>query len=109
MKIKYNKDLDTLFLIPTIDEDSDVLMQIMDDDDAVVFQMNVDGSIESSQGLRLDNDVKIMSGAGVPVDGTTGDNFAGPGSIYINISAGNAYLQTGLITSPVWKLVTRAA
>lgn len=54
-------------------------------------------------------DVVIMVGDGAPVDGTTGDNFAGIGSFYIDYTNGNAYIQTGLITSPVWKLVTRAA
>lgn len=59
--------------------------------------------------VRMSNQVVIMNGSGAPVDGTTGDNFAGPGSIYIDIAAGNAYLQTSLISTPVWKLVTRAA
>jgi hypothetical protein len=57
----------------------------------------------------MEDDVVVMVNTGVPVDGTTGDNFAGPGSMYIDSTAGNLYLQTGLITSPVWKLVTRAA
>lgn len=59
--------------------------------------------------VRMSNQVVIMNGSGAPVDGTTGDNFAGPGSIYIDIAAGNAYLQTSLVTTPVWKLITRAA
>jgi hypothetical protein len=63
----------------------------------------------SKANIRMEDDVVIMVDAGVPTDGTTGDNFAGPGSMYINSTAGNLYLQTGLITSPVWKLVTRAS
>lgn len=59
--------------------------------------------------IRMEDDVVIMVDAGVPVDGTTGDNFAGIGSIYIDSTAGNMYLQTAVITNPVWKLVTRAA
>lgn len=59
--------------------------------------------------VRLDNNVVVITGAGAPVDGTTGDDVAGPGSFYIDITAGNAYLQTDVITAPVWKLVTRAA
>ena len=59
--------------------------------------------------IRVSNDVVVMTGAGAPTDGTTGDNFAGPGSMYVDISGANLYIQTGLITSPVWKLVTRAA
>jgi hypothetical protein len=59
--------------------------------------------------IRVSNDVVVMTGAGVPVDGTTGDNFAGPGSMFVDVTNANLYIQTGLITSPVWKLVTRAA
>lgn len=59
--------------------------------------------------IRVSNDVVVMTGAGAPSDGTTGDNFAGPGSMYVDITGANLYIQTGLITSPVWKLVTRAA
>jgi len=59
--------------------------------------------------IRMEDDVVIMVNTGAPVDGTTGDNFAGIGSMYIDSTAGNLYLQTGAITSPVWKLVTRAA
>lgn len=59
--------------------------------------------------IRLDQNVVIMVGAGAPVDGTTGDNFAGPGSLYIDITGANHYIQSSLISTPVWKLVTRAA
>ena len=59
--------------------------------------------------IRVSNDVVVMTGAGVPVDGTTGDNFAGPGSMFVDVTNANLYIQTGLITNPVWKLVTRAA
>ena len=59
--------------------------------------------------IRMEDDVVVMVDAGAPVNGTTGDNFAGPGSMYIDSTAGNLYLQTAVITSPVWKLVTRAS
>jgi hypothetical protein len=59
--------------------------------------------------IRMENNVVVMTGAGAPVDGTTGDNFAGPGSLFVDITGANLYIQTSLITSPVWKLVTRAA
>jgi hypothetical protein len=59
--------------------------------------------------IRMEDDVVVMVATGAPVDGTTGDNFAGPGSMYIDSTGANLYLQTGAITSPVWKLVTRAA
>jgi hypothetical protein len=50
-----------------------------------------------------------MTGAGAPTDGTTGDNFAGPGSLFVDITGANLYIQTSAITTPVWKIVTRAA
>jgi hypothetical protein len=59
--------------------------------------------------LRAPSDFVIMDGAGVPVDGTTGDNFAGKGSLYIDTTNADIYVQTSAITTPVWKLVTRAA
>lgn len=55
--------------------------------------------------FSLGNNVIIMQGAGAPVDGTTGDNVAGTGSLYINRTAGTLYIQTSLITTPVWVLV----
>jgi hypothetical protein len=61
----------------------------------------------SKAALRLDNNVVVMTGAGAPVDGTTGDNYAGPGSFYIDITNKNAYIQTSAISTPVWKLVVR--
>jgi hypothetical protein len=59
--------------------------------------------------IRVSNDVVVMTGAGAPTDGITGDDFAGPGSMYVDISGANLYIQTGAINNPVWKLVTRAA
>lgn len=59
--------------------------------------------------IRMEDDVVVMVDAGAPVNGTTGDNFAGPGSMYIDSTGANLYIQVGLITSPNWKLVTRAS
>jgi len=58
---------------------------------------------------RSPNNVCWLEGDGAPVDGATGDNFAGKGSMYTDYTNANLYIQTGAITSPVWKLVTRAA
>lgn len=55
-----------------------------------------------SSGLPLANNVTLFSGATAPVDGTTGDNYAGPGSLYIARDTGQHYIQTSLITTPVW-------
>lgn len=60
---------------------------------------------------RSPNNVVVMEGDGAPSSGAsgTGDNFAGPGSQYIDYTNANLYIQVGAITSPSWKLVTRAA
>lgn len=55
--------------------------------------------------IRMSNDVVIMTGSAAPVDGTTGDNFAGPGSLYVATSTGVLYIQTGSISSPTWVVV----
>lgn len=59
--------------------------------------------------IRMDNDVCVFNGATAPVDGTTGDNFAGPGSLYIARDTGLVYMQTSLISTPVWVLVPQQA
>ena len=61
----------------------------------------------------LRSDVVMLSVDGVPVDGTTGTGAgaAGPGSIAVDFSNGDLYVNGGAGTkaSPVWKLVTKAA
>lgn len=52
--------------------------------------------------IRLNDQTCWMTGAGAPVDGTTGDNFAGKGSIYSDTTNGILYIQTGAITAPTW-------
>lgn len=71
----------------------------------------VDRTFYKKAPLRLVDDVVFLTGAGAPTSGAsgTGDNVAGPGSGYIDITNGNWYIQIGAITSPDWKLVTRAA
>lgn len=61
--------------------------------------------------LRLSKEVCILQGAGAPTDGVagTGAGFAEIGSIYLDRTNGNAYLNAGTKASPTWKLVTRAA
>ena len=61
--------------------------------------------------LRVSNDVVVMTGSVVPTSGATGtgDDFAGPGSLYVDYTNANVYIQAGTISSPNWKLVTRAA
>lgn len=61
--------------------------------------------------VRLGSDVVFLVGAGSPTSGAsgTGDDVAGKGSIYVDVTNGNLYVQAGAITAPDWKLVTRAA
>lgn len=55
--------------------------------------------------IRLGKDVVIFSGATAPVNGTTGDNFAGKGSLYIALDTGVLYANTGAIDNPTWTIV----
>jgi hypothetical protein len=41
--------------------------------------------------IRMEDDVVVMVDAGAPVNGTTGDNFAGTGSLYVDSTAGVVY------------------
>lgn len=61
--------------------------------------------------VRMTNDVCLFEKAGVPVDGVsgTGAGFAGPGSMCIDITNKNVYINANTKASPTWKLVTRAA
>jgi len=55
--------------------------------------------------IRMEDDVCVMVDAGAPVNGTTGDNFAGTGSLYVDSTAGVLYINTGAITNPTWTVV----
>lgn len=70
-------------------------------------------SINVLQGSALpltpSGNVILLAGATAPVDGTTGDNIAGKGSLYIAKDTGLLYLQTSLITTPVWTIVQAGA
>jgi hypothetical protein len=55
--------------------------------------------------IRMENDVVFMNAAGVPTNGTTGANFAGKGSLYVNITTGILYINTGTLASPTWVVV----
>lgn len=70
-------------------------------------------SINSVEGSYIPlpgaGNIIIMNGATAPINGTTGDNIAGKGSIYIAQDTGALYLQTSLITTPVWTIVEAGA
>jgi hypothetical protein len=55
--------------------------------------------------IRMEDDVVVMVDAGVPTNGTTGDNFAGTGSLYVDSTAGKLYINTGAISNPTWVVV----
>lgn len=55
------------------------------------------------------SNIVVFAGATAPVDGTTGDNFAAKGSIYVAIDTGAAYSNTGTITNPVWSAFAAAS
>lgn len=55
--------------------------------------------------IRMEQDVCVMVDAGAPVNGTTGDNFAGTGSLYVDTTAGKLYINTGAISNPTWVVV----
>jgi hypothetical protein len=55
--------------------------------------------------IRMENDVVVMVDAGAPVNGTTGDDFAGVGSLYVDSTAGKLYINTGAIDNPTWVVV----
>ena len=55
--------------------------------------------------IRMEDDVVVMVNTGAPVNGTTGDNFAGTGSLYVDSTAGVLYINTGAISNPTWVVV----
>lgn len=79
-----------------------------------LFSAAHDGFAEAAvlkSDLRLSKEVCVLNDAGVPVDGGagTGAGFAQIGSLYLDRTNGNGYLNAGTKASPTWKLITRAA
>lgn len=52
----------------------------------------------------LNNDVAILSNAGVPTDGTSGSfaGYAGPGALVLDYTNGSLYINIGTKASPIW-------
>ncbi len=86
-------------------DSTQVKVSVAGTDVATIDANGISGALKSPQTLDATNKVIIMVGAGAPVDGTTGDNIAGIGSLYIDRTNGALYIQTDVITSPVWVLV----
>ncbi len=64
-----------------------------------------DGTLNVGR-LALTNGVHILSAPGAPTDGVsgTGAGFANIGSLYINVTNGDHYRNTGTQASPTWTL-----
>lgn len=55
--------------------------------------------------IRLLGEAMIFTKAGAPVNGTTGANNAGPGSLLIDITGAKLYINTNTKASPTWTVV----
>lgn len=55
--------------------------------------------------ISASGNLLILNGATAPVDGTTGDNIAAKGSLYIAKDTGALYYNSGIITAPVWTAI----
>lgn len=80
---------------------------------AIGTQACLDALDASINAIQTQNQVAatvvFLSGAGVPVDGTTGLNVTGKGSLYFDTTNSNLYINSAVSSATVWKLVTRAA
>lgn len=52
---------------------------------------------------------RIVPNAGAPVDGTTGAGSLGKGTLLVDTTNANMYINAGTLAAPVWKIITRAA
>jgi hypothetical protein len=70
----------------------------------------VDDAFYLKAPVRMVRDVVMLVGDAAPVDGTTGANFAGEGSLYFrtHTAAAAVYVNTGPKTATVWKAITHA-
>ncbi len=57
------------------------------------------GAVSAESGVHLGSDVWLLKAAGVP---TGGDGWAGPGSIVIDITNFDIYMNTNTKASPTW-------
>lgn len=58
--------------------------------------------------LRMLQEVVQRTGSGAPTDGVTGAGVTGKGSLYIDATGGEVYINTGTKAAPTWKLITHA-
>lgn len=62
-------------------------------------------------GENVSGSLGPFSNAGAPVDGTSGTKAgtADKGALLIDTTNANLFVNAGTLSSPTWKLVTRAA
>jgi hypothetical protein len=55
-------------------------------------------------GVQLKNNSVLLDGAGAPTNGTsgTGAGYAGPGSLYLDVTNAVVYINTNTAASPTW-------
>jgi hypothetical protein len=72
-------------------------------------------NVKKAQIRGSEGDWCVITAEGVPVDYTDGDpvasgeGFAGVGSLYVDLTNANVYVNAGTKAQPTWKQVTRAA
>lgn len=57
------------------------------------------GLVSANEGVHLGNDVYLLTHDGVP---TGGDGWCGPGSMVVDYTNKDVYLNTGTKASPTW-------
>lgn len=63
-------------------------------------------SLDAEGRRRVADDVFFITGSGIPTDGTsgTGAGFAGPPSLYFDITNAVIYTNTNTLSSPTWEV-----
>lgn len=72
-----------------------------------IFLANQLNSVDAENAggvVQLGNGVVIIQGDGAPVDGTTGLDVAGLGSLYLDVTNGALYINQDDNTNPTWAL-----
>ena len=62
--------------------------------------------MESDEFALYKDDIRHISGSGVPTDGVTGANKCGPDSFYFDKANAELYQNIGTKASPVWTLIS---
>lgn len=70
--------------------------------------MSVVLSLDGENRRRVNDNVRFITGTGVPTDGSTGANICGPSSLYFDITNSIVYINIGTKASPTWTSITAA-